>query len=66
MNVIIVDSNKFSQETVGHIYERAIEISCTSDWIVLPRGIEIIQDVPIEWLKHIRDIIDEKINRADA
>lgn len=62
MNVMIIDINKIDADTAGFIYDRAIEISGTSDWLAVPKEIEVIQDVPLEWLIHMRDIIDEKIN----
>lgn len=65
MNVMIIDTNKINVDTADAIYQRAIEISGTSDWLALPRGIEVMEDVPIEWLKHIRDIIDEKISSVN-
>jgi hypothetical protein len=61
---MVIDLNKINIDVADVIYEKAIEISGTSDWLALPRGIEVMEDVPIEWLKHIRDIIDEKINNA--
>jgi hypothetical protein len=62
MNVMIIDTKKIDLDIADDIYCKAIEISGTSDWLALPRGIEVMEDVPIEWLKHIRDIADEKIN----
>ena len=35
------------------------------DWIVVPKGIDIIQDVSIEWLKMIRDVVDKKIKEVE-
>lgn len=64
MNIMIIDTNKIDLDIVDNICDKAIEISGTSDWLVLPRGIEVMEDVPIEWLKYIRDIIDEKINEV--
>lgn len=64
MNIMVIDLNEIDVDIANVVYERAIEISGTSDWLALPRGIEVMEDVPIEWLKHIRDIIDEKINEA--
>jgi hypothetical protein len=38
-------------------------VSDSKDWIALPKGVNIIQDAPIEYLEHYRDMIDEQIKK---
>ena len=33
------------------------------DWIALPKGIDIIQDAPVEYLEHYRQMLDEQIKK---
>lgn len=65
MNVLIVDIDKIDVELANHIGKHVIEASGTDDWIMLPKGIDILQDVPVEWLKHLRDRLDEKIKALE-
>ena len=65
MNVLIVDLNKIDSCLANEIGKHVIEASGTDDWIMLPRGIDILQDVPIEWMKHLRDQLDEKIKTLE-
>lgn len=66
MNVLVVDLNEIDVDLANHIAENAVKASGTSDWICLPKGIDILQDVPIEWMKHLRDKLDEKIKELDG
>ena len=66
MNVLIVDIDKISVELADHIVKHVREASGTDDWIMLPKGIDILQDVPIEWMKHLRDRLDEKIKALES
>ena len=66
MNVLIVDTNKIDVELANHIGKQAMKASGTDDWIMLPKGIDILQDVPVEWLKHLRSQLDEKIKALEG
>ena len=66
MNVLIVDIDKIDVDLANHIANNAIKASGTSDWICLPKGIDILQDVPVEWLKHLREQLDEKIKALES
>jgi hypothetical protein len=33
--------------------------------IVIPKGIDIIQDISVDWMKMIRDRLDEKIKALE-
>lgn len=65
MNVLIVDLDKVDYETLYHFVKAAREV-IRDDFIVLPKGVDILQDVPIEWLKKIRDELDEKIKALES
>jgi hypothetical protein len=60
MNVLIVDLNKVDVESLDVFVDKAAEVM-KDDIVVLPRGIDILQDVPIDWLKVIRSRLDEMI-----
>lgn len=60
MNVLIVDLNKVTPDILSAFVNKATEVM-NDDIVVLPKGVDILQDVPIEWLKDIRDKLDEKI-----
>lgn len=66
MNVLIVDIDKIDLDLANHIAKNAIEASGTADWICLPKGIDILQDVPIKWMKHLREQLDEKIRALES
>lgn len=66
MNVLIVDIDKISLETANHFYKKAIEISGCYDWIVLPKGMDLLQDMPIEWMKIVRNQLDDKIKALES
>lgn len=64
MNVLIVDIGKVDLDTLNIFLNKAAEV-IKDDMIVLPKGIDILQDVPIEWLKDIRVKLDAKIRELD-
>ena len=66
MNVLIVDLGKITRECASYFYKKAVEISGCDDWIMLPKGIDLLQDMPIEWMKIVRDQLDEKIKALEG
>ena len=67
MNVLIVDLNKIDVELARDIAKHVREASGSDDWIMLPKkGVDILQDVPIEWMKKIRDGLDKKIKALES
>ena len=66
MNVLIVDLNKINVELARDISKHVREASGTDDWIMLPKGVDVLQDVPIEWMKRVRDQLDEKIKALES
>lgn len=65
MNVLIVDIGKVDLDTINAFINMVPKV-IKDDMIVLPKGIDILQDVPIEWLKHLRDQLDEKIKALEG
>ena len=66
MNVLIVDFNKIDIELARDVFDHVKKVSGTDDWVALPKGVDILQDVPIEWMKHLRDQLDEKIKALES
>lgn len=66
MNVLIVDLDKINVEMVNYFYKKAVKISGCDNWIVLPRGMDLLQDIPIEWMKLVRNQLDEKIKELES
>ena len=66
MNVLIVDTDKISVEVLNQVFESCVNESGTDDWAVLPKGIDVMQDVSVDWMKMIRDVLDEKIKALES
>lgn len=65
MNVLIVDLNKVEIDVLRVLVDRAAELT-KEDFIVLPKGVDILQDVSVEWLRSLRDRLDEKIKALEG
>ena len=66
MNVLIFDTDKFDMPAVHQVYQNIIKMSGTDDWIGLPKGFDILTDVSVDWMKMIRDMLDEKIKEIES
>lgn len=66
MNVLIIDTNKIAVPTAYEIYKKCVKQSGIDDWIVIPKDIDIIQNVSVDWMKMIRDKLDEKIKMLEG
>ena len=65
MNVLIVDTDKISLYAAEEICKKvANKTGC--DLIAIPKGIDIIQDISVDWMKMIRDRLDEKIKALES
>ena len=60
MNILIIDTDKIHLDVANKIFEEIMNKS-SDDWIAIPKGIDIIQDISVDWMKMIRDRLDEKI-----
>lgn len=65
MNVLIIDTDKISLDVANEIFEEIMNKS-SDDWIAIPKGIDIIQDISVDWMKMIRDRLDEKIKALES
>lgn len=65
MNVLIVDTDKISLNQVSDILQ-ACAGKAADDWLVIPKGIDILQDISVDWMKMIRDTLDEKIKELEG
>lgn len=65
MNVLIFDTDKFKLHEAYHIYQNIVKMSGTDDWIGIPKGFDVLTDVSVDWMKMIRDKLDEKIKEIE-
>ena len=63
MNILLYDVKQVHLEQLKHMVDVVREVSGSEDWIALPKGIDIIQDAPVEYLEHYRQILDEQIKK---
>lgn len=63
MNIIIYDTEKLRMDQLHNLMEAIKRVSDSKDWIALPKGVNVIQDAPIEYLEHYRDMLDEQIKK---
>ena len=63
MNIIIYDREQVHLEQLKHVVDSLRQASGTTDWVALPKGIDIIQDAPVEYLEHYRQMLDEQIKK---
>lgn len=66
MNVFIIDTDKISLEVASKIYKEIFDKSGSDEWIAIPKGIDIMQDISVDWMKMIRDTLDEKIKALES
>ena len=64
MNILIYDTAKLPMDQLHHLMEAIKRVSDSKDWIALPKGIDVIQDAPVEYLEHYRDMLDEQIKKC--
>ena len=65
MNILIYDVKQVRMEQLKHMVDAVKQVSKSDDWIVLPKGIDIIQDAPVEYLVCIRDALDKCIREFE-
>lgn len=66
MNVLIVDTDKVNVSIANEIYRQCVEKSNYEDWVVIPKDFSIMTDVSIDWMKMIRNKMDEKIKEIEG
>lgn len=65
MNVLIIDTDKIHLDEADAIFKRCVNKSGTDDWVSIPKGFDILMDVSVDWMKMIRDKMDEKIKELE-
>ena len=65
MNVLIIDTDKIHLDVANKIFGEIMNKS-SDDWVVIPKGIDIMQDISVDWMKMIRDTLDEKIKALES
>jgi hypothetical protein len=63
MNILIYDVKQVHLEQLKHMVDAVKQVSKSDDWIVLPKGIDIIQDAPVDYLIHYRDMLNRCIEK---
>ena len=66
MIVLIVDTDKFDIDAVAKIAQKTAKESGSDDWVIIPKGIDIMQDISVDWMKMIRDRMNEKIKELES
>ena len=66
MNVLIVDTDKINVDVLNQVFKSCVNESGTDDLVVLPKGIDVMQDISVDWMKMIRDRLDEKIKVLES
>ena len=66
MNVLIIDTEKITLALADKICKDVMNNSEFDDLIAIPKGIDIMQDVSVDWMKMIRDRLDEKIREIEG
>ena len=66
MNVLIVDTDKITLDIANQIFEKCVKHSGCDDWVVMPKGFDIMQDISVDWMKMIRDVLDDKIKELEG
>ena len=64
MNVLIVDIDKISVDRCHQICKDCMA-KTMDDLVVIPKGIDILQDISVDWMRMIRDKMDEKIKEIE-
>lgn len=64
MNALIADTNKISLDVLQQVLKDCCD-KTTDDWVVIPKGIDVMQDISVDWMKMIRDRLDEKIKALE-
>ena len=65
MNILIIDTDKIHLDVVNEKLKEMMNKS-SDDWVVIPKGIDIIQDISVDWMKMIRDTLDEKLKALES
>ena len=65
MNILIIDTDKIHLDVANKIFGEIMNKS-SDDWVAIPKGMDIMQDISVDWMKMIRDTLDEKIKALES
>ncbi len=60
MNIFIVDTEQIDLSTATEIFKNCRK-KLGQEILVIPKGIDVMQDVSVDWMIMIRDMLDERI-----
>jgi hypothetical protein len=63
MNILIYDREEVHLDQLKHIMDVVRSVSGSDAWLALPKGIDVIQNAPVEYLIHYREMLDEQIKK---
>lgn len=63
MTILIVDTDQIDLTTASNFCKESSE-KLGEEILVIPKGIDIMQDVSIDWMIMIRDELDRRIKAA--
>lgn len=63
MNILIYDREEVHLDQLKHIMDVVRNVSGSDAWLALPKGIDVIQNAPVEYLIHYREMLDEQIKK---
>lgn len=63
MTILIVDTDQIDLTTASNFCKEYSE-RLAEETLVIPKGIDIMQDVSIDWMIMIRDELDRRIKAA--
>ena len=66
MNILIVDTDKYDFNATKYIYDAFINPNeSEDDYLVIPKDFSVMMDVSVDWMKMIRDRLDDKIKSLE-
>lgn len=65
MNVLIIDTDKIHLDVANKIAKEVYKKSGDDEWVAIPKGIDIMRDISVDWMKMIRDRLNEKIKALE-
>ena len=63
MNILIVDTDQINLTIASEFCKEYCE-RLSEDMLMIPKGIDIMRDVSIDWMIMIRDELDRRIKAA--
>jgi hypothetical protein len=66
MNIMTFDTREYNLHEAILFFEKALEMDNTDNtWILLPRGMELMENVDLNWMRMIRDQLNREIEKCE-